>query len=39
MKTLQTFDWNFNTSIPKALILDLATARFVRELRDWDVGA
>src|SRR5579884_2298113 len=31
VKTLETFDWSFNTSIPKALVLDLATARFVGE--------
>ena len=26
LKTLQTFDWTFNLTIPKALILDLAAA-------------
>jgi len=31
VKTLDTFDWSFNPSIPKALVLDLATARFVGE--------
>lgn len=31
LKTLQDFDWSFNTTIPKALILDLTTTRFVRE--------
>lgn len=31
MKTLETFDWSFNPQVPKALILDLATARFVAE--------
>ncbi len=31
MKTLEEFDWSFNPQIPKALILDLATTRFVRE--------
>jgi DNA replication protein DnaC len=31
VKTLEEFDWSFNPQIPKALILDLATTRFVRE--------
>src|SRR5712691_10475977 len=31
IKTLETFDWSFNPNLPKALILDLATARFVGE--------
>ena len=31
VKTLEDFDWSFNPQIPKGLILDLATARFVRE--------
>ncbi len=31
IKTLETFDWSFNSQIPKALILDLATVRFVPE--------
>ena len=31
VKTLEEFDWTFNPQIPKALILDLATTRFVRE--------
>jgi len=31
VKTLETYDWSFNPQVPKALILDLATARFVRE--------
>jgi len=30
-KTLASFDWSFNPTIPKALVLDLATARFVPE--------
>jgi DNA replication protein DnaC len=30
-KTLDDFDWNFNPKIPKQLILDLATLRFVPE--------
>src|ERR671932_1554494 len=31
IKTLETFDWSFNPQIPKALILDLATLRFIPE--------
>lgn len=31
VKTLEEFDWSFNPRIPKGLILDLATTRFVRE--------
>ncbi|MBI2918743.1 MAG: ATP-binding protein [Chloroflexi bacterium] len=31
VKTLEAFDWSFNPQAPKALILDLATGRFVRE--------
>jgi DNA replication protein DnaC len=31
MKTMDNFDWSFNPSLPKALIVDLATARFVTE--------
>lgn len=31
LKTLDDFNWTFNPAIPKALILDLATARFVTE--------
>lgn len=31
LKTLEAFDWSFNPTLPKALILDLATARFVGE--------
>jgi DNA replication protein DnaC len=31
VKTLDTFDWSFNATIPKALVVDLATARFVGE--------
>jgi len=31
VKTLEEFDWSFNLQIPRALILDLATTRFVRE--------
>lgn len=32
-KTLEDFDWSFNTSIKKKLIFDLATCRFIREAR------
>lgn len=31
LKTLDDFNWSFNTDLPKALILDLATVRFVAE--------
>ena len=31
MKTLDNFDWSFNPDFPKALILDLCTARYVTE--------
>lgn len=31
VKTLEEFDWSFNPQIPKGLVLDLATTRFVRE--------
>ena len=31
VKSLEAFDWSFDPQVPKALILDLATARFVRE--------
>jgi len=31
LKTLADFDWAFNRGVPKPLILDLATVRFVRE--------
>jgi DNA replication protein DnaC len=31
LKTLETFDWSFNPQIPRALILDLATLRFIPE--------
>ncbi len=33
-KTLEDFDWQFNPSIKKKPIFDLATGRFVREARD-----
>ena len=31
VKTLEEYDWSFNTKVPRSLIADLATARFVRE--------
>jgi DNA replication protein DnaC len=31
VKTLEDFDWSFNPQVPKGVILDLATTRFVRE--------
>lgn len=31
LKTLEEFDWSFDPKIPKALVLDLASARFVAE--------
>jgi DNA replication protein DnaC len=34
LKALDTFDWSFNPSIPRKQVFDLATCRFVRELRD-----
>ena len=34
LKALDDFDWSFNPSIPRKQIFDLATCRFVRELRD-----
>jgi len=34
MNTLEDFDWQFNTSIRKKQIYDLATCHFVREHRD-----
>jgi DNA replication protein DnaC len=34
LKALDNFDWSFNPSIPRKQIFDLATCRFVRELRD-----
>ena len=32
-KTLEDFDWSFNTSVKKKQVFDLATCRFVREAR------
>jgi DNA replication protein DnaC len=34
LKTLEDFDWSFNPSIKKKQIFDLATGRFIREVRD-----
>ena len=31
VKTLENYDWSFNTQIPRSIIVDLATTRFVRE--------
>jgi DNA replication protein DnaC len=31
VKTIESYDWSFNPQVPKSLILDLATARFVGE--------
>ena len=31
VKTLEEYDWSFNPKVPRALVTDLATARFVRE--------
>jgi len=31
VKALETYDWSFNPQVPKGIILDLSTARFVRE--------
>jgi DNA replication protein DnaC len=33
-KTLEDFDWAFNTSVKKKQIYELATCRFIREHRD-----
>ena len=33
-KTLDGFDFNFNPSIPRKTVYDLATGRFIREARD-----
>ena len=32
-KTLEDFDWSFNTSVKKKQVFDLATCRFIREAR------
>jgi len=34
LKTLDSFDWSFNPTIPKKQIHDLASCRFIRETRD-----
>jgi len=34
LKTLDAFDWSFNPAIPRKRIYDLATCRFIREVRD-----
>lgn len=34
LKTLDAFDWQFNTSIKKKLIYDLATGQFIRQNQD-----
>jgi DNA replication protein DnaC len=34
MRTLEDFDWQFNTSIKKKQVFDLATCRFIKENRD-----
>ena len=33
-RSLEDFDWSFNTSIKKKQIFDLATCRFIREAKD-----
>ena len=33
-KTLDTFDWKFNTSIDRALVFELATGRFIEQHQD-----
>src|SRR5205807_10316645 len=34
LKALEDFDWSFNPSVPKKLVYELATCRFLREARD-----
>jgi DNA replication protein DnaC len=34
LKTLEDFDWSFNTTIKRKQVYDLATGRFIRENRD-----
>lgn len=34
LKTLDQFDWSFNSSIKKKQVFDLATGQFIREARD-----
>jgi DNA replication protein DnaC len=33
-RTLDSFDWSFNPSVPKKRVFDLASGRFIRENRD-----
>jgi DNA replication protein DnaC len=33
-KTLDDFDWSFNTGLPKKQVFDLAACRFIREAKD-----
>ena len=33
-KTLEDFDWTFNTSVKRSLVFELATGAFIREQRD-----
>jgi DNA replication protein DnaC len=34
LKPLEDFDWSFNPSVPKKLIFELATCRYLKEARD-----
>jgi DNA replication protein DnaC len=34
LKALEDFDWSFNPSVPKKVIYELATCRFLKEARD-----
>jgi len=34
LKPLEDFDWSFNPSVPKKLIFELATGRYLKEARD-----
>jgi DNA replication protein DnaC len=34
LKTIDNFDWSFNTSIKRKQVFELATCRFIREARD-----
>ena len=33
-KTIDTFNWSFNAGFDRALIFDLATARFIEQRQD-----
>lgn len=33
-KTLEDFDWHFNTSVKRKQVYELATCKFIRERRD-----